>query len=55
MKYYLNDQLVTEEDFFKTIEEHRLWTIEQEKKAAEAAKLAAKPEKTTKARIKKSK
>jgi hypothetical protein len=47
-KYYMNGELVDEETYNKSVKDHAEYVKEQEQKALDAAKLAAKPEKTRK-------
>lgn len=45
MKYYCNDQEVTEEVYLKVVEDHKQWVTEQEKKTAAALAEQLKAEK----------
>jgi len=45
LKYYCNDQEVTEEVYLKVVEDHSAFVEEQQKKAAEQLKASLKPEK----------
>ena len=45
MKFYCNDQEVTEEVYLKVVEDHQQWSDDLFKKQQEAQKAALKPEK----------